>query len=264
MPALTPDVLLALGVTLAAGLATVLGALSVLRADPADPRLLSLALAFAGGAMVYVSLVEIMPKGVAALSDSYGDRGGHALATLSFFAGVALLVLLDRLVPHPHAEPAAGGGPADRAAVARLGLLTAAAITAHNLPEGLATFFATLDNPSVGAPLAVAIALHNIPEGVSIAVPVFYATGSRGKAVAAALLSGLAEPLGALIGWLVLGPFLSPALFGIVFGVIAGAMVFLALDELLPAARRNARGHDTAYAMVAGMAVLAASLVLFR
>ena len=95
-------------------------------------------------------------------------------------------------------------------------------------------------------------------------MPVFYATGSRGKAVGAALLSGLAEPLGALLGYLVLGPFLSPSLFGVVFGVIAGAMVYLALDELLPAAQRHAKGHDTAYAMVAGMAMLAASLVLFR
>jgi ZIP family zinc transporter len=112
--------------------------------------------------------------------------------------------------------------------------------------------------------LAVAIALHNIPEGISIAVPVFYATGSRGKAALAALLSGLAEPVGALVGWVVLGAVLPPSLFGLVFAVIAGAMVFLALDELLPSAQRHARGHDTAYAMVGGMAVLAVSLVLFR
>ncbi|MBS7789421.1 zinc transporter ZupT [Roseococcus sp. SDR] len=263
MPEFSPAVLVALGVTLAAGLSTVLGAAFVVRADQARPRLLPLALAFAGGAMVYVSLVEILPKAALSLSDAHGDRGGYALATLAFFAGVALLVLLDRLVPNPHPDTHPHSD-AEREHLARLSLLTAAAITAHNLPEGLATFFATLESPTLGAPLAVAIALHNIPEGVSIAVPVFYATGSRGKAVGAALLSGLAEPLGALLGYLVLGPFLSPSLFGVVFGVIAGAMVYLALDELLPAAQRHAKGHDTAYAMVAGMAMLAASLVLFR
>ncbi|MFL1462573.1 zinc transporter ZupT [Roseococcus sp. DSY-14] len=262
-PLATGHVGLAFAVTAAAGLCTLLGALLVARADRGDPRLLPLALAFSGGAMVYVSLVEILPKGAAALAQEWDDRGGYALATGFFFLGVGLLVLLDRLVPNPHGDAHAGGA-GDHAHARRLGLLTAAAITAHNLPEGLATFFATLDNPTLGAPLAVAIALHNIPEGVSIAVPVFVATGSRGKAALAALVSGLAEPLGALLGWLVLGPVLTPGVMGAVFAVIAGAMVFLALDELLPAAQRHARGHDAAYAMVAGMAVLATSLVLFR
>ena len=263
----TSAILVALGVTLAAGLTTVLGALFVARADRADPRLLPLALAFAGGAMVYVSLVEILPKGLAGLEEAYGPRGGYALATLGFFVGVGLLILLDRLVPNPHGDTGGHGHAHDdveRARLTRLSLLTAAAITAHNLPEGLATFFATLESPGVGAPLAVAIALHNIPEGISIAVPVFYATGSRSKAAVAALLSGLAEPVGALIGWVVLGAVLPASLIGLVFAVIAGAMVFLALDELLPSAQRHAQGHDTAYAMVGGMAILALSLVLFR
>lgn len=256
-------VLLAFGVTLAAGLATVIGAIFVARAERANPRLLPLALAFAGGAMVYVSLVEILPKGVGATTDAMGDSLGYAVGTLAFFGGVGLLLMLDRLVPNPHPDTHPHSD-AERQHLARLSLLTAAAITAHNLPEGLATFFATLESPALGAPLAIAIALHNIPEGVSIAVPVFYATGSRAKAVLAALLSGLAEPLGAAIGFLILGPFLSPLTLGITFAVIAGAMVFLALDELLPSAQRHAKGHDTAYAMVGGMAMLATSLVLFR
>jgi ZIP family zinc transporter len=263
---MTPDtaqVLMAFGVTLAAGLATVLGAAFVARAEHANPRLLPMALAFAGGAMVYVSLVEILPKGAASAAEATDERTGYMIATLAFFAGVGLLVLLDKLVPNPHPDTHADS-EAERRQLARLSLLTAAAITAHNLPEGLATFFATLESPGVGAPLAIAIALHNIPEGISIAVPVFYATGSRGKAVMAALLSGLAEPLGALVGYLILGPFLSPLVFGIVFAVIAGAMVFLALDELLPSAQRHAKGHDTAYAMVGGMGMLATSLVLFK
>ena len=137
-------------------------------------------------------------------------------------------------------------------------------VPSTELLEGLATFLATLDNPVVGVPLAAAIAIHNIPEGVSIAIPVYYATRSRRKAVLATVVSALAEPAGALIGYMVLAPFLTPSVFAVVFGMIAGVMVFLALDELLPTAKRYAKGHETVYGMVLGMGALAASLVLFK
>ncbi|MBX3579265.1 MAG: zinc transporter ZupT [Rhizobiaceae bacterium] len=276
-----PDVLLALSITVGAGLATVFGSLLVVFAHPTKTRLLAFALAFAAGAMVYVSLVEIFVKSHLAFSQMLPDKQAYGWATLCFFAGVMVLVVVDRMVPNPHASmdseaaeaAAEGSGPragltmVDRSRelmLRRVGIMAALAITAHNLPEGLATFFATLDDPVVGLPLALAIAVHNIPEGVSIAVPVFYATGSKKAAVLASLLSGLAEPVGALVGYLLLAPFLSDMVFGAVFGIIAGAMVFLALDELLPAARVYARGHETVYGMVIGMAAIAASLVLFR
>ena len=258
-----PDVLVALGVSASAGLTTVLGGLFVLRMDKTNSHHLTIALAFAGGAMVYVSLLEIFPKSAASLGEVHGANTGYAWTTLAFFGGISLLVLLDSLVPNPHPDVAASSRR-DKAAEARMSLLTAAAITAHNRPEGLATFFATLDDPAVGASLAIAIALHNIPEGVSVAVPVYYATGSRSKAVLASLVSGLAEPLGAILGCLALAPFMSPATLGLVFGILSGTMVFLALEELLPAAKRYAQGRETAYGMVAGMAVVALSLVLLR
>ena len=297
----SPAVWLALAITMGAGLATVLGSLLVIFARQTNTRLLAFGLAFAGGAMVYVSLVEIFVKSQGSFGAVFPEKEAYAYATLAFFCGVGLLVLIDRLVPNPHhgvsetevtdelggvprplgaavaisAHHFHGDGPAarhhapavdgaNRQLIARVGLMAALAITAHNLPEGLATFFATLENPTIGLPLAMAIAIHNIPEGVSIAVPVYYATGSKGKAVLATVLSGLAEPLGALLGYLVLAPFLSDAMFGAVFGVIAGAMVFLALDELLPAARRYAVGQETVYGIVIGMAALALSLVLFK
>jgi ZIP family zinc transporter len=266
-------VLIAFAVCAAAAASTVLGSIFVLRANRANPRLLAFGLAFAGGAMVYVSLVEIFNKSVIAFSMSFGDKTGYAYATLSFFAGVLFLAVIDRVIPNPHEgmderEVLHGHGHHhDNIAtpnVARVGLLAALAITAHNFPEGLATFFATLDNPVVGMPLAMAIAIHNIPEGVSIAIPVYYATGSRSKAVGATIVSALAEPAGALIGYLVLAPFLSPAVFGAVFGIIAGVMVFLAIDELMPEAKRYSKGHEAVYGMVIGMAALALSLVLFK
>lgn len=266
-------VLIAFAVCAAAAASTVLGSVFVLRANHANPRLLAFGLAFAGGAMVYVSLVEIFNKSVVAFTASHGAKTGYAYATLAFFAGIGLLAVIDRIIPNPHEgmderEVLHGLGHHHEAVskpnVARVGLLAAAAITAHNFPEGLATFFATLDNPVVGLPLAMAIAIHNIPEGVSIAIPVYYATGSRRKAVAATAISALAEPTGALIGYLVLAPFLTQAVFGAVFGLIAGVMVFLALDELMPEAKRYSKGHEAVYGMVTGMAALAASLVLFK
>ncbi|MCB4822120.1 zinc transporter ZupT [Roseicella aerolata] len=255
--------LVALGVTVLAGLSTVLGSLAVARADRADPRLLAVALAFAGGAMVYVSLVEILGKAAVGLTAEHGLRWGHGLATLAFFGGVLVVIGLDRLVPNPHPDVAVTS-PAEKRELGRVGLLAAAAITAHNLPEGMATFFATLEDPVLGSTLAVAIALHNIPEGISIAVPVFYATGSRWKAGMATVVAGFAEPVGAVLGYLVLAPILSPTVIGLIFGAIAGVMVFLALDELLPAAKRYAEGHEATYGLIAGMGMLALSLVLLR
>lgn len=259
----SPEVLTAFAVCTAAGLATLIGSVAVIRGDSANPRILAFGLAFAGGAMVYVSLVEIFGKSLLSFSQLYTDKTAYTYATVSVFVGIAMLVAIDRLIPNPHARVELGT-QADRKAVARVAVLTALAITAHNFPEGLATFFATLDNPVVGTPLAIAIAIHNIPEGVSIAMPIYYATGSKQKAVLATLISGLAEPVGALIGYLALASYLTPFVFGSVFGIISGAMVFLALDELLPAAKRYAVGHETVYGMVSGMAALAFSLVLFR
>jgi ZIP family zinc transporter len=261
------NVLIAFGACILAALATILGAGVLFNIRKPHPRLLAFGLAFAGGAMVYVSLVEIFVKSQIAFGHTMIDKQGYAYATMAFFCGVLMVMLLDRLLPNPH-EGFNGddhhGHDHDHKHVARVGLMAALAITAHNFPEGMATFFATLDDPRVGAPLAAAIAIHNIPEGVSIAIPVYYATGSKAKAIIACSISAVAEPIGAALGYFILQPYLSQSVYGWVFGIIAGIMVFLALDELLPAAKRYARGHETVYGMVGGMAALALSLVLFR
>ena len=262
------NVLIALAVTLAASMATVLGSVLVFNSKTPSPRLLSFGLAFAGGAMVYISLSEILNKSILSFSQTHGDKLGFSYGTLSLLAGVILIAAIDHFVPNPHEGLETDDHKAhttkNDAYIRRVGLMTAFAITAHNFPEGLATFFATLENPTVGMPLALAIAVHNIPEGISIAVPIYFATHSKKKAFIACLLSGLAEPVGAIIGYLLLAPFLSPSVFGAVFGMIAGVMVFLALDELLPAAKRYSQGHETVYGLVLGMAALAISLILFK
>lgn len=263
----TPAVLLALAVTAAAGLATVLGSLLVLTSRTPGPRLLSFGLAFAGGAMVFISLSEILNKSVASFTSAFDARLGFTYGTLSFIGGVIFIALIDHFVPNPHesldeTDPTLSKKPAGD--IGRVGMLAAIAITAHNLPEGLATFFAMLDSPTVGLPLALAIAMHNIPEGISIAIPIYFATRSKAKAFWACFISGMAEPLGALIGYGLLAPFLNDAVFGAVFGMIAGVMVFLSLDELLPAAKKYAQGHEIVYGLILGMTSLAVSLILFK
>lgn len=143
----------------------------------------------------------------------------------------------------------------------RLGLFTAMAIAIHNFPEGIATFVAALKDPSLGVTIAVAIAIHNIPEGIAVSVPVYYATGSRKKAFMWSFLSGLSEPVGALFGFLIISTIVNDVVFGILFASVAGIMVFISLDELLPTAREFGEAHLSIYGMVAGMAVMAVSLL---
>ncbi len=259
------NVLIAFGITIAAGLATVLGSALVFLQKTPSPRMLAFGLAFAAGAMVFVSLTEIFNKSTQSFAEV--STHGFSWATVAFLVGVLAIMLIDRLIPNPHETPDVDSlqyQTGSREYLKSIGLMAAFAITAHNLPEGMATFFATLEDPNIGAPLAFAIAVHNIPEGISIAAPIYFATGNRRLTVIACLISGMAEPFGAAIGYFLLKPFLSPEVFGWVFGIIAGAMVFLAMDELLPAAKRYSDSHETVYGLVGGMGLIAISLALFN
>lgn len=269
---------LALGLTTFAGLSTGIGSAVAFFAKRTNYRALSVATGFSAGVMLYVSFVEILPKAGKALANSSAGQAANWLATASFFGGVTLILLIDRLIPsaeNPHEvrpeqqfDPVhAGTSPQEflhttAARLHRLGLFTALAIAIHNFPEGLATFVATLENPALGLAIAVAVALHNIPEGISVSVPIYFATGKRGRAFAYSFLSGLAEPVGGLLGYLALRPFLGPTVMGVLFGAVAGIMVYISLDELLPTSRSYGKGHDSIYGLLAGMAVMALSLLL--
>ena len=160
-------------------------------------------------------------------------------------------------------DPIRGEEYKKRNRLLRIGLVTALAIGIHNFPEGLATFVSAIEDPRLGLAIAIAIAIHNIPEGIAVSVPVYFATGNRKKAFLWSFLSGLAEPVGAVIGYLLLMPFMGPTVMGVLFGVVAGVMVFISLDELLPASREYGEHHLSIYGLVAGMAVMAGSLLLF-
>lgn len=251
--------------TLFAGLATGIGSLIAFFGNPHRRGFLSVSLGFSAGVMIYVSLVEIFPKAKVALTASYGDKG-YLYTTLAFFAGVMVIALIDKLVPsseNPHEMHDMEKDPHDHAHLHRTGLFVALAIGIHNFPEGLATFISTLRDPHLGLAITIAIALHNIPEGISVSVPIYYASGSRKKALVYSLLSGLAEPAGALVGYLFLHSLAGDAVFGFVFASVAGIMVYISVDELLPSAETYGEHHLCIGGFIAGMALMAVSLVLF-
>lgn len=261
------SILFAFGLTLFAGLSTGIGSALAFFTKKTNTKFLSISLGFSAGVMIYVSFVEIFFKANASLIEVLGEEKGWWVTVAAFFGGILLIAVIDRFIPsgeNPHeikkVEDMEDGG--SKSKLMRMGLFTALAIGIHNFPEGLATFTAALDDPELGIAIAVAIAIHNIPEGIAVSVPVFYATGSRKKAFTLSFLSGLAEPVGALVGYLILMPIMSDTVFGILFAGVAGIMVFISLDELLPAAREYGEHHLSIYGLLAGMAVMALSLLL--
>ena len=269
-------VLLAFGLTLFAGLSTGIGGLAALLMKRTNTKALSLVLGFSAGVMLYVSFVEILDEARSHLTLGLGEVPGLWVTAAAFFGGIFLIALIDKFVPsfeNPHEmhrveEMEACEVPQRRRKgeahrLLRTGLMVAVAVTIHNLPEGLAVFASAVSQPRLGLVIAMAIAIHNIPEGIAVSIPIYCATGSRKKAFWFSVLSGLSEPLGALIGWLVLMPIMNDVLFGIVFAGVAGIMVFISLDELLPTAQAYGEHHLSMYGLIGGMMVMAVSLLLF-
>ena len=265
-------VLIAFGLTLFAGLSTGIGSALAFFSKRTNTKFLSLSLGFSAGVMIYVSMIEIFFKAKDALIEDMGSvRLGTWATVLSFFLGILVIALIDKAVPsfeNPHEiHRVEELDKVDRtkkiSKLYRMGLFTALAIGIHNFPEGLATFASALKDISLGIPIAIAIAIHNIPEGIAVSIPIYYATGKRKKAFFYSFLSGLSEPIGALIGYFLLYWFFNDTIFGILFASVAGIMVFISLDELLPSAREFGFHHLSIYGLIAGMAVMALSLLLF-
>jgi len=249
---------LALLITTLAGLATAVGSLLALALKPSNRWALSLALGFSAGAMLFISFVELLPS---AANEFGGGIRGTWLALGTFLGVFALAAALDALMPGTRAQanPAESGRSVPGA---RAGLFVAAAVAIHNIPEGIATFFLTLDQAAVGISVAVAIALHNIPEGIAVSAPVLAATGSRLKAFGISTASGLAEPVGALVAFLFLAPFLSPTLFGAFSAGAAGLMVYVSVHQILSMAHREEMPRPVVIGVFAGMALMGSSMAM--
>lgn len=276
------NIMFAFALTLFAGLSTGVGSLIAFFAKKTNKRFLSISLGFSAGVMIYVSMIEIFSKAQDALTAEVGQKAGAIWTVVAFFGGMFLIALIDKLIPsaeNPH-EPrnviaeCDGCGECEvcvkelkkqkqKEQLMRTGVFTALAIAIHNFPEGMATFVSAFQDPSIAIPIVAAIAIHNIPEGIAVSVPIYQATGSRKRAFLYSFLSGFAEPVGALMGWLILIPIMSDMVYGIIFAAVAGIMVFISIDELLPAAREYGEHHLSIYGMIAGMMVMAASLLLF-
>jgi ZIP family zinc transporter len=221
--------------------------------------------------MIYVSFTEILGMAFEMLKYSYGLHAGSWYAVLSFFGGILIMAIIDSMVPtfeNPHEirrveDIRLSKEKGQKSGLLRMGMFMALAIAMHNFPEGLATFAAGMADPSIGIPIAIAIAIHNIPEGIVVSVPVYYATGNRRKAFLLSFASGLAEPIGGLIGYLFLSVVFNESILGVMFGGVAGIMVFISIDELLPTAREYGHHHHAIYGLIGGMAVMAVSLLLF-
>ena len=297
------NVLLAFGLTVFAGLSTGIGSAIAFFAKTTSKKFLSISLGFSAGVMIYVSMIEIFFKAQDSLIAALGEKNGSWTTIAGFFGGMAVIALIDKMIPsheNPHEvrnvedmqiqnEPedvreycqkiankdksekinasrevqAEEYDEKDKQKLMRMGVFTALAITIHNFPEGLATFASALHDPSLGIAIAIAVAIHNIPEGIAVSVPIYFATGSKKKAFMYSFLSGLSEPVGAIVGYTILRPFFNDVTFGILFAAVAGIMVFISFDELLPSAREYGEHHLSRYGLIGGMAVMAVSLVLF-
>lgn len=259
----------ALLLTTIAGIATLLGGFLSTHKALLNRGVLAVALGFAAGAMLYVSFTDILDKSVDAFSEMYTPTGAYAMMAYAFFGGLGLMILLNRLIPDD-INPNEQEGVEQKKSIVkrklmRSGVLIGLALCLHNFPEGFLVFMSALEDPNTGLAIAIALGIHNIPEGIAVGVPIYAATRQRLKTIGLTALTGIAEPIGALLGFLLLKDFLSGATLGWVFGVVAGMMVFICVDELLPAAKRfETNQRQTTYGFIGGMAVIAISITFLQ
>ena len=274
-------VISALILTLIAGAATGIGGALVLFKKKLSSNVLAGALGLSAGVMIFISLAELFPESQAEIASIGSLKHGEALVLLAFFAGMGIITLIDFLIPeyeNPHeasglsldAKTAAVGvleQTGNEKALHRLGLMSALAIAIHNFPEGIATFIGALNDPQMGAGITFAIAIHNIPEGIAVAIPIYYATKSKGKALLYATLSGFSEIIGALLCLgvtAVFGVKLTGGgpVFPLILAAVAGIMIYISLDELLPTAEKYGKHHIAIAGVIAGIAIMGISLLI--
>jgi len=262
----THTIYIAFGLTLIAGLSTGIGSLMALLAKRTNTKFLCASLGFSAGVMLYISFMDMIPAAREELIRHFGDKTGNLSLMLAFFGGIALIALIDLLITKPNNPHEVQGvedmGKPGTQSLHRSGIIMALSLAIHNFPEGIATFTAALSGLSVAIPITIAVAIHNIPEGIAVSVPIYHATGNKRKAFWMSFLSGLTEPLGALLAYLFLAPYWSPVMNGIVLAAVAGIMVYISLDELLPTAEKFGEHHISISGLIAGMMVMALSLFL--
>ena len=257
------EIILAFCLTMLAGLSTGIGSLIAFLAKKTNTKFLSAALGLSAGVMIYVSFMELMPESTQLFSGIYSEKMAEVYMLIAFFVGIICVAAIDFLVPedeNPHEIHTEE--EANKQNLHRTGMMLALAIGIHNFPEGLATFTSALTNMEIAIPIVFAIAIHNIPEGIAVSVPIYHATGSRKKAFVYSFLSGMAEPIGALVGFLFLMPIWSPTLNAALLAFVSGIMIYISFDELLPGTEKYGHHHLGIIGVIAGFALMAGSLLL--
>lgn len=261
---LSDPIVFAFSLTFFAGISTGIGAILCLLYKKFNPKFLGIMLGISAGVMLYVSFVEILSKAKTSLSVTFGEKAGYTYSVIGFFVGIFIIMFIEKLIPHQHEnDEILDNKESSDKKLLRLGLFSALALSIHNFPEGLATFLTALDDPTYGISIAAAIAIHNIPEGIAVAIPIYYATKNRKKAFWYSFLSGLTEPIGALIGYFFLLRFIDESIFGMIFAGVAGMMVYISINELIPTAKEYAGKKLSTLGVVLGMLIMAISLILF-
>ena len=256
------DVAFAFMLTIIAGLATGIGGIIVMFSKLGNKIFLAVCLSFSAGVMLYIAFAEIFLEALEMLEYRFGEENGVLIAAIAFFAGIVIMIVIDKIIPHDDRDENALGRMEDKE-LKQTGIISTIAIAIHNFPEGIITFIAALYDPALGIAIAIAIIIHNIPEGIAMAAPIYHATGSKAKALLVSVGAGLTEPLGALIAWLFVRNIFDDivGLFGIPFAIVGGIMVYVAIHTLLPAAQKYGKHHVVMKWLFLGMAVMAASLV---
>ena len=249
-----PAAIRALLLSAAAGFSTLLGAVIVIFSKGKNEKLISASLGFAAGVMISVSFTDLYPNALGLFGETVSEKVSVILAVGFIILGIIIALGIDHFVPHETTAGSAGDKPHKN--LYRVGIVSMLAIALHNFPEGMATFMAGYEDLTLGISIAIAIALHNIPEGISVALPVYYATKSRAKAFKYTFLSGVAEPIGALLAFLVLRPFISSFVLASLFSGISGIMIYIAVEELIPSSRQYGHERLALFATLAGICIM--------
>jgi len=245
--------LFALILSVIAGLSTTIGSVIAFVVKEPSKKFISIIMGFSAGVMILISFVELLQEGI--------DASNFLLGSTFFFIGMLLMLVIDITISHKYEFEYKKGFSEDK--LEKTSLLVTLGIFIHNFPEGMATFVAALSNIKLGIILCFAIALHNIPEGIAVAVPVYVSTKNSRKAFFWSFISGVSEPLGALIVGFILFPFINDFILGAMLAVVGGFMVYISLDELLPASRDSGFEHLSIIGIIFGMIIMTLSLSLF-
>lgn len=254
------NTIFALALSFLAGISTVLGAIIAFGTRKKSDKAITFALGFSAGVMICVSFTDLFPYAEQALMNSYGKFYGVVLTMFYMLSGMIFAMLIDRFIPsESHVIEV---NDKKHSKLFRVGFVSMIAITLHNFPEGIATFISSYQDVKLGLSITIAIAMHNIPEGIAVAMPIYYATGSKKKAFKYTLYSGLSEPIGALLAFLLLRPFINEFLLGLIFAFVMGIMLYISFEELIPSSREYGYNNLSLYSIFLGICIIPLTHVL--